>query len=317
MRRLAVLLLAALPGEPRENPLEPPCVTMTIPDPATYWTRSGFVEMTPSIRLPSRDGNERIVVWAFIPPGGRVHVEPRATGRPTLRFPPGTILDRVDLADAREPASVQDVRGTRFEADGDEYFHVLRPFASSILSGFEWRRGNAAAARLVTSDMRARLADAVDSDGDGPSETALDLFERQNDCASCHVHDKPEQRDRGRDRALPNRATDANGLYTIATVLTDSAPLETHRARDMNENDPYVSVACLDGSDARFVVRGARRHFVCFDGGAPYATLDMRRALALGDSRARGVCRSRAYLGDHMDAEGRRVFADAFAECGE
>jgi hypothetical protein len=318
MRRLALLLLAAFPGEAHEVPVEPRGgVTMTIRDPATYWTRSGFVEMTPPVRLPSRDGNERIAVWIRIPPGGRLRVEPRAANRPTLRLPPGTIVDRVDLAEARDPGSVQDVRGTRFEEDGQEYFHVLRPFASTALSGFEWTRSDPLAAQIVTSAMRTRLAATLDSDEYGSPARALALFERQNDCATCHAHDHPEQRGAGRDPSLPNRATDGNGLYTLATVLSDSAPLEMHRARDMNEDDPFVTVSCADGGAASFFVRGARRHFACPDGSVPRATLDMKRALAQGDSRARDVCRSRAYLGRHMDAEGRSAFAEAFAECGE
>jgi hypothetical protein len=126
----------------------------------------------------------------------------------------------------------------------------------------------------------------------------------------------PEQRGAERNRSLPNRGTDASGLYTTASILGDSAPLETHRARDMNEEDPYVSVVCADGRPAVFAVRGARRHFACDDGSVPYATLDMKRALADADPRARAVCRSRAYLGEHMAPGDRAPFADAFAECG-
>jgi hypothetical protein len=301
------------PGASQSTEAPAQVASVTIPDPGTYWTRNEFVEMTPPIRLPSGNGRERIAVWLRIPQGQRIRVLPDSTGRPSLAFPSGTIADRADMNDAAVPGSVQDVRGTRFAA-GQEFFHVLRPTGGPGLGGVEWLRGDAAASRLATSTMRTRLAESHV----GPA--ALALFERLNDCASCHVHDKPENVEEdpagAEGMALPNRSTDSDGLYTIATVLTDSAPLEKHRARDMNEGDPYVSVDCADGHQADFQVHGRLRHFACQDGSVPRATLDMRRALAAGDAHARAVCESRSYLGAHMESADRALFAEAFTECG-
>jgi hypothetical protein len=320
MRWRALLLAAALSCERDGADSETPAAVVApvaIEEPATYWERSGFVEMVPPIRLPSAEGRERIAVWLRIPDGERIGVVPGAGGRPTLTFPSGAVADRLDMRDGEEAGSVQDVRGTRFEL-GREVFHVLRPIGPSRLVGVEWPRGDEAASREATATMRAQLAWAMGTNAATlRGRRALDLFERLNDCGGCHVHNKPEERASANRSGLPNRASDANGLYTIATVLDVGAPLETHRALDRNENDPYVSVACLDGNTARLQPRGEQRHFVCADGSVPYATLDLERALAHEDPHARAVCRSRRYLYDHMDATGRSTFAAAFTACGE
>jgi hypothetical protein len=326
MRQLLFALLVFVrydePSTPAENVPrtgeEPTLVAITMADPATYWTRNGFVLLTPPIRLPSQDGDERIDVWIRIPDGAHIRVLPGEGGRTTIELPTGTIVDRADLSDGRDPGSVQDVRGTRVGQGGQEYFHVLRPAGAAGLAGFEWRRDDPTALQEVTKAMLARLASGLGPRGrEADPNAASRRFERQNQCASCHPHDKPERRFGPRGDAMPNRATDASGFYTMASVMADSAPLETHRARDMNEGDPFVKVSCLDGSDATVVVRGVRRHFACDDGGVPYGSLDMRRALDHGDGRALAVCASRRYLARHMTAEARTPFARVLAECGD
>jgi hypothetical protein len=293
-------------------------VPLSVADPATHWARARFAEMTPPIRLPSRDGKERISVRLFVPDEGRIGVVRRGA-RASLVYPPGTIADRVDMRDFRDQGSIQDVRGTRFAEGGEEYFHVLRPLVHGQLDGVEWPRSDVRAWRAATDEMLGRMASTHPP---GPAATALlSRFELTNDCAGCHAHDKPERHQRalaGVDgEPAPNRATDAGGLYAIATVLEDSAPLEQHRPLDMNEGDPYVSVTCDDGAVARLEVtrRGARRHYACADGSVPRARLDLVRALADGDAHAEAVCASRAYLQEHMDVEARAAFAPAFAEC--
>jgi hypothetical protein len=280
---------------------------LAVADPAAYWTSSGFCQMTPPIRAPSRDGVERIVVWLRIPGGASLGVQRRADGSFTLTYPAGTIADRVDLRDGDDATSVSDVRGTRFDRDG-EYFHVLRPERGG-LDGLEWPRDDERAGRQATARMVERLADA------GVPEDGLLVFEEQNDCAVCHVHDKAEHRTAA-DDGLPNRATDARGLYVPAAVLTDAAPLERHRARDMNEGDRFIHVTCQGDRPARFVTRRGTRHFACDGPGLPYARYDLVAALAAGDAHARAVCASRRYLYGHMDDAGRAAFAPAFDECG-
>ena len=313
-------VMACSTGEPSRG-----VVSVAIDDPAQYWEAGGFAAMTPPVRLPSRDGRERIAVWLRIPDGENLRVERGPAGGVELAYPEGTVADRADMSDGADARSVGDVRGTRFVGEGRELFHVLRRLddGSPRLSGVEWARDDAPAAREATDQMATRVAQM---EGLSPDEAARDpelrLFRQQNDCASCHQHEKPERavRDaRGTaGGALPNRATDGAGLYVIATVLADGAPLETHRAREMNVEDPFVSVTCgADGSPPRLVRRaGGARRYDCDDGRVPYARYDLPAALASGDDHARAVCRSRAYLFEHMDVGGRAAYAGAFSACG-
>jgi hypothetical protein len=286
-----------------------------IEDPGTYWSREGFVEMVPPILLPSQDGRERITVRLRIPDGAMLRVAP------LLAYPPGTIADRVELRNGDDPGSVVDVRGTTFEASGVEVFHVLRRLDGVGLSGVAWRRDDAPGGLAATDRMLELLAEKRGI-APGSPDPFLRNFERQNDCAFCHEHGKPERRTRaagprtGLDEPAPNRGTDLGGLYTVATVLKDSAPLETHRALDMNVGSPYVDVRCQDGTAARIDDERRKRHFRCDDGSVPLATFDMKAALADADAHAAAVCASRGYLLSHMDGEGRATFAAAFEECG-
>jgi hypothetical protein len=318
----AATLLSVGPIRARMTGVTP----VTIEDPATYWTRSGFVEMTPPVRLPSQDGRERIVIWLRLPENSVLRVVHREGERATLSYPPGTVADRVDMRDARRASSVADVRGTRFES-GQEYFHVLRSLAppgksaagptgtAALLNGLEWKRGDAVAERRATDQMLARMAEARGLE-DPSDDPMLTRFERRNDCGSCHARDLPERRTHDPGDLAPNRGTDAGGLYTIATVLADEAPLETHRARDLNEGDPFIRVTCGDGGEASLTTGRRRRHYTCADGSVPRGRIDLRAALATGDAHAQAVCASRTYLAAHMDEEGRAAFADAFRECG-
>jgi hypothetical protein len=328
MRRWAPLVVMALstqPDAPRTADAllhRPPGVgRISIVDPATYWTSRGFAHMTPPIRLPSRDGKELIVVWLHVPDASRIGVARRADGSPTLIYPDGTIADRADMTDGSSARTVTDVRGTRF-ANDIEMFHVLRPLDPAGLRGVEWARGDADAQRAATTEMLSQMRFPSRASGTPATDPGLALFASQNDCAWCHVHDKPERRRIRPEPASvdppPNRGTDEGGLYTVASVLEDTAPLETHRALDMNEGDPYVTTTCADGSAAELAVgRGGRtRHFRCEDQSVPRARLDLPRAIADGDGHAAEVCRSRGYLFDHMTREGREAFALAFAICG-
>jgi hypothetical protein len=317
----AALLLVVLPGDerPSSNEERPSVARVWIQHPGTYWKEAGFFELTPPIRLPSRDGLEKITIWLRIPEGQTLRVRRRGDGTAELSYPPGTVADRVDLRDGQDDASVEDVRGIRFETE-DEYFRVLRAQDdASDLFGFEWPRGSVRSARMATDQLldlvgqSSSLAEAHDP------EAVLRLLARQNDCTQCHLQEKPERRGRIADlgEPLPNRKTDGGGLYTVETVLSDSAPIETHRARDMNEGEPYVSIACSDGNRAILTIgpRGIHRHYACADRSVPYATFALREALAHGDPHALAVCESRAYLEKHMTAEGRAVYATPLGEC--
>jgi hypothetical protein len=300
----AIAAIAACHDDVPTGPLE----QVAIAEPAAHWAGGGFAEMVPAIRPPtSLAGDDRITVWLRIPDGATLGVRRLADGRAVVRYPPGAVADRVEL---REPVAwpddqhawrVIDVRGTQLDrgeaGDGAEQFHCLIPGGhSGALTGFAWPRGDAGAERAATEGLVA-LARAADAAGDAAASTDLpDLarLRRLAHCEACHDHDRPEHT--GLAGAGPRRATDAAGFYAILAVLADTAPLETHRPRDPNGDDPFVTVARLGG-------------------GVPRATLDLRRALAAGAPHALAVCRSRRYLFDHMDAEARRAFAQAFSEC--
>jgi hypothetical protein len=69
-----------------------------IPNDESYWRRAGFVEMVPPVRLPTDTRNDNLIkVWLRIPDGGKITLEWLADQqRNTLKFPPGTVADRVE-----------------------------------------------------------------------------------------------------------------------------------------------------------------------------------------------------------------------------
>lgn len=288
-------LACAIAGCSRPSPLE----SVAIADPAAHWPGGGFAEMVPAILPPtSLAGDDRITTWLRIPDGAAIGARRLDDGRAVVRYPPGTIADRVEL---REPVAapdddhawrVIDVRGTRLDGDGREQFHCLQPTGrGDALAGFAWPRGDATAERAA-ADGLVELARGRLDGAPGP----LARLRRLTHCEPCHDHDRRE-RTRIADGG-PRRATDDAGFYAVLGVLADAAPLEDHRPRDRNADDPFVAIARPG------------------DGGVPRATLDLPRALAAGAPHAAAVCRSRRYLFDHMDSDARAAFAAAFAECG-
>jgi hypothetical protein len=295
-RQTAITLLVTLVVTACSRPRREP-TAIQIEDPNQHWQEGGFVEMVTPLEPPtSADGRDRITVWLKIPDGGRIGLAR------SLRYPPGTIADRVEyLGD-----EIVDVRGTRFVeagADGAELFHVLRR-RGPALAGYEWRRGDADLARRAT-ELALPLVD----------ESERETFRRNNDCESCHQPDLPPAT-RGR-AARPRRATDSNGLYQMLAVLSDSAPLDQHRAHEVNVERPFVRVECpLGASPWLKDGGGGRRHYVCAGGGVPIGHVDVERARLDGDARALAVCRSRRYLMEHMDAAARAAFEPVFRACG-
>ena len=119
----------------------------------------------------------------------------------------------------------------------------------------------------------------------------------------------------------PTRQTDAAGWFVPETVLRDRAPLEHHRPREMNVDDPYVRFDCpaADGeaTPAEIVKHDdGTRWPSCGGKATAIGVLDVASALAAGDAHAKAVCASRRALFDHMDDEGKKAFAAAFEVCG-
>lgn len=292
------------PGCGRPSPLQ----RIEIADPRAYWVDGGFAEMVPALRPPtSLDGRDRITTWLRVPDGEAIGVRRLDDGRAVVRYPRGTIADRVELResvlspDDQHAWDVLDVRGTRLDGDGAEQFHCLQPAGrGGELAGFAWPRNDADAERAAADGLvalaRRRLADADDPAPQPAQTLRLARLRQLTRCEPCHDHGRRE-RTRIADGG-PRRATDDAGFYSILGVLSDSGPLENHRPRELNTDDPFVSVSRPGG------------------GAVPRAELDLPRALASGRSHERAVCRSRRYLFDHMDGEARRAFAQAFAECG-
>ena len=282
------------------------------------WRKAGFVEMVPPVRLPT-SGSERdhIAVWLSIPDGANIDVR-TVDGRPTLRFPPGTVADRIEsFAD-----TISDVRGTVITRDDGQLFHVYVPRGpeqGGPLVGWEWPRGDDAQQRAATALLTRHLAGArfVFDAGAAPSpeERAriVDDYARSNQCARCHTPNRAMDVDRAHGI---HRATDDDGFYVPLSVLADSMPLETHRPRDMNVDDPFLALACPSGRRPELTEHDdGGRAWICADGGSPVGTLDVKAALAKKDARAIALCASRAYLAAHMDADGKRAFAAALAAC--
>jgi hypothetical protein len=265
-----------------------------IDDPDQHWRSAGFVEMVTPLEPPTTaGGRDRITVWLELPDGEAIE------RGPALRYPAGTVADRVEYIDGR----IADVRGTRFTTGGVELFHVLRADGEA-LAGYEWRRGDADLERRATELATALVEPA-----------ARERFRRFNDCASCHQHDRPQAtRDDG---VGPPRATDSSGLYQVLAVLSDAAPLDHHRPRELNVDSPYLRVDCSDGTMPRLHDDGrGARHYVCASHGVPVGHVELERARQAGDARALAVCRSRRYLREHMAPDARAAFAPAFAVCG-
>ncbi len=140
-------------------------------------------------------------------------------------------------------------------------------------------------------------------------------FRRLNQCGACHQANRPVPKTTTESGlALPE--TDADGFYQPITVLTDFMTLVNDRPWDLNAGDPYITVWC--GNDkAKPTTRGdSYQRYTCPGNVTPVGKLDMAAALKLKNPHALKVCAARKYLYEHMDDNGREIFASGFAECG-
>lgn len=281
-----------------------------------HWKAHGFVELVPAVRLPTthRDDGD-IHVWVKLPDGAVIRSADTPSG-PTLDFPAGTAADRVEHFGDH----VTDVRGTVLTKDGEQ-FHVFvprTPEAHSKLVGWSWRRGDDDSQANVTHELVTFLKNAPlpstgrAAQGESLMDVRLDRYAFNNQCARCHVHEKPESANA---TDLVRRRTDRDGFFVPLSVLSDEGPLERHRERDLNLRDPFITLVCTSGK-ATIVEELGRRHARCPDGDTVRARLDVRAALAANDAHAHAVCNARRYLHAHMDEASRARFAAAFSVCG-
>jgi hypothetical protein len=281
---------------------------ISIASPASYWESRGFVELVTPIRAPSSaDGTDRTQVWLKLPRGSVIQTLRLPDGRTSVLLPSGTEADRVESVGG----SVADVRGTRIDDRGRSRQHVLRPEGAVLggeLEGFEWMEGDGDSVRAITDVLASRLRRAYGA-------RAAERFGGLMDCAGCHATNKLPKRLRA-EGGLPNRGTDGNGFYQILAVLSDEAPLELYRPRDLNVDDPFVRIRCGDGAPPEVGRRpNGETRVTCLDGSVPVGRLDLLGALSAGDERAKGVCRARVMLAAHLDEAGQRVFGSALREC--
>jgi len=268
------------------------------------------IELTPPIQAPiSEDGLSRIVVFLELPRGTELAAS-QHEGTWSLVVPPGALASRVearaDDAAGRAERRVLDVRQTAFGEPGSQRFRLLRPQRGGGLTGISWLRGEASERQATDAIHRLFDADVLEAPRDPTARAEAEArLARLNDCPSCHGAWRAEDRRPG---TLVQRATDAQGLYFLTAVLSDTGPFERYRARNPSAEDPFVHVRC-EGADV------PRRTKACADGTRPLGWFDLRGALAAGDAHAARVCASRRALAERMSAAARRAFAAVLEEC--
>lgn len=271
----------------------------------------GFVPMVAAIRPPtSLDHSDLVEVWLALPPGALLTVdESSAQKPPSLRVPTGARVDRIELLHTEAGTHVVDVRGTEFRPEGEQ-FHVLEPTERDRLQGVAWLRGDHDAEAGADAALRALLERTDVPQGQ------IDRLVALNRCEVCHFSKKPESALAGAE-GLPNRPTDASGLYGLLAVLLDESAVETSRPVDTNLEDPFIRFSCPDDTEEPEQVgaHGGPRTIRCRNGRPATGHLDVERALDAGDAHANAVCASRRYLFDHMDVSAKRAFATNFSKC--
>lgn len=298
-----------------------------IPNSLRYWPQHGFVDMVPPVRLPTdKTIDEKIMVWLRIPTGKKITVLWLADQRRyTLKFPPGTVTDRIDSGQNAKQAmfvvnGIHDVRGARIDADGRTWWHVYEPVpgeSSKWLKGFAWLRAGSKGDNIAADSLIKLYYPGAPA----KAKQEMAVFRRLNQCTACHQINRPVPT-----KTLPwkflghvifvaTSETDGDGFYQPITVLTDTMTLVNSRPWDLNAGDPYITVWC-GKHRAKLTTKGdSYRRYTCPDRGVPVGKLDMLAALKHKDPHALQVCAARRYLYEHMTENGRKDFARYFEEC--
>lgn len=283
-----------------------------LPGGERFWVEQGFIEMVPPVRLPvHRLRATPARVFLKLPPEGEITVALGPDGQARLELPHGTIADRVEYRRVEGELRVADVRGT--ELGPEEVFRAFRPVGptDSGLFGYRWPRSDPEADAAVRAGFRKAMTAGWGFLGQPePRSRAIDHFGGLLDCAGCHEPHRPERRSvtfRG-----VRRGTDARGFHVPASVLSERAPLESHRPVDPNFEQPFFSWRCAEGDVEG---RGGSTRLQCADGEVPVGTFDVAAALAAGDAHAKDVCAGRQALAERMDTAARRAFRAALDAC--
>ncbi len=291
-----------------------------IPNEREYWHNAGFVDMVGPVRLPiDRSVGEHIAVWLRIPKNGKIMVRWLANQkRYTIKFPPGTVADRVDSSKDEHDVmqvihGIADVRGARIGANGETWFHDYEPVPgepTKWLKGYEWLRKGPVGDNLAAD----KLIKLFYPDAPAKARQEMDQFRRLNQCGACHQIDRPIPT-RARNDGFSVPETDADGFFQPITVLTDTMTLVNIRPWDLNADDPYITVWCGRKRAKLTTKDDTYRRYTCQNHRVPTGKLDIVSALRHRDPHALKVCAARRYLYVHMTKEGRQAFARGFAAC--
>lgn len=314
----AALLVAATPSALGAQDIQ--IHPVQIPNDLDYWRDAGFVDMVGPVRLPTNKvTGDHIAVWLRIPRDEKIAVQwVPDQKRYTIKFPPGTVADRVESARKDREAmlvihGIGDVRGARIGADGETWFHDYEPVPGEPikrLRGYEWLRTDPAGDNLAADS----LINLFYPDAPAKAKKEMAEFRRLNQCGACHQLNRPVPTTATK-AGLSFPETDTDGFYQPITVLTDTMTLVNIRPWDLNARDPYITVRC-GRKKAQLMTKGQfYRRYTCPDHSVSTGKLDMARALRHGDPHAQKVCAARKYLYDHMTEVGRKAFAHGFAEC--
>lgn len=293
----------------------PPGVTdVRIESPRTHHEQEGFVRLVPPTHLPSSSPErDQVEIWVKLP-DETIDVEWDDRGRPMLRFPAGTLADRVEFFGRGEERRIVDIRGTRLEADGRQTFYVYRPTAprpDAPLLGVEWAREDGEAHGAATQRLLDKLA-ALPPAVNLPSarrEKFLEGVRVRNACAACHQLARPQNETPGQ-HGLVDRGTDHSGFFTPQTVLWDEVPLEAYGAHDRSWSDPAIEVVCAKNADP-----GTGRR--CPDGSIAQGRLRWNATEPVARAHLKDVCESRQTLFAHMTPEDRAKMASAAGPCDD
>lgn len=276
------------------------------------WSGRDIIPLVTPIRPPtSVDRTARIVVALTLPGSATLTTATDVHGRDTMMMPLGTVATRIEFLGSTDPDAepaanwrVLDVRQFEWRAAGLDCV-VLRP-ASGALAGVRWRcgrDGDAAAGQVLATLMRdCRLDGPADDAG---REQAGAHLRQLNGCSTCHEKDRAEERTPA---ALVQRATDAQGLFSLRSLFTDEGAVERYRPVDPNAADRLMEPRC-PGSELDLVA--AR----CADGRRAVLRLDVARGRRERSLHVERLCASRRAVASHLDAAGRAALAQPLEEC--
>jgi hypothetical protein len=287
-----------------------------ISDPATYHQREGFVQMVPPVHLPSSSNDvDQVRVWIRVPDGGSISARKDESGRILLRFPPGTIADRVEFAGEGDGSFVADVRGATILEDGGQKHHTYRPVArrpGAELIGVRWRAGDEPIHHKATDRLIERIRGTSPANTLAPDrlEELLTSVRKKNECLPCHDAARPDNQ-RPNQHGLVNRGTDDSGFFTPSTILAEAIPLEQYGQFDRSLSDAALVIQC----GGQPVDPATLQHRRCPDGTVAFGVWDAKRAQQLDSGRFEAICESRRYLYERLDEAGKALVVDILRPC--